>query len=159
VFAFDGDAAGRKAAWRALETSLPFVADDRRIDFLFLPREHDPDSFVREQGPAAWRALLAQTVSLSEHLLRGLAAEVDLETAEGRAALLARAAPLLRELSAPALRLQLVHRLAELAKLEAREVERYLELDRGQRPRGAGRDREQAAPLPGPVGPRPRTCE
>ena len=149
VFAFDGDAAGRKAAWRALETSLPFVADDRRIDFLFLPPEHDPDSFVREQGATAWRALLDQTVSLSEHLLRGLAAEVDLETAEGRAALLARAAPLLRELSAPALRLQLVHRLAELARLEAREVERYLDLERGQRLRGAGRERDQAGPAPG----------
>ncbi|HMS81640.1 MAG TPA: DNA primase, partial [Burkholderiaceae bacterium] len=50
VFAFDGDAAGRRAAWRALEACLPLAADTKRIDFLFLPPEHDPDSFVRERG-------------------------------------------------------------------------------------------------------------
>jgi DNA primase len=126
VFAFDGDAAGRKAAWRALEASLSQATDTRRIDFLFLPPEHDPDSFVRERGAEGFREALGAAVPLSELLLRGLAERVDLATPEGRARLLAEARPLLQELHAQALRLQLVHRLAELAQLSAAEVERYL---------------------------------
>ena len=126
VFAFDGDAAGRKAAWRALEASLSQATDTRRIEFLFLPPEHDPDSFVRERGAEGFREALGAAVPLSELLLRGLAERVDLATSEGRARLLAEARPLLQELRAQALRLQLVHRLAELAQLSAVEVERYL---------------------------------
>jgi len=144
VFAFDGDAAGRKAAWRALEASLAFADDARRIDFLFLPVEHDPDSFVRERGADAWRVMLGQSVSLSTHLLASLCSEVDRETAEGRAALLARSAPMIRQLGGPALRMQLVRQLADLARLEASEVERYLAADPSERGRRAG---ERAAPM------------
>ena len=144
VFAFDGDAAGRKAAWRALEASLAFADDARRIDFLFLPVEHDPDSFVRERGADAWRVMLGQSVSLSTHLLASLCSEVDRETAEGRAALLARSAPMIRQLAGPALRMQLVRQLADLARLEASEVERYLAADPSERGRRAG---ERAAPM------------
>ena len=144
VFAFDGDAAGRKAAWRALEASLAFADDARRIDFLFLPVEHDPDSFVRERGADAWRVMLGQSVSLSTYLLASLCSEVDRETAEGRAALLARSAPMIRQLGGPALRMQLVRQLADLARLEASEVERYLAADPSERGRRAG---ERAAPM------------
>lgn len=126
VFAFDGDAAGRKAAWRALEASLAQASDTRRIDFLFLPPEHDPDSFVRERGADGFREALAGALPLSELLLRGLSERVDLATPEGRARLLAEARPLLQPLAAQALRMQLIHRLAELAGLGAAEVERYL---------------------------------
>src|SRR5690606_38052282 len=126
VFAFDGDAAGRKAAWRALEASLPHASDTKRIDFLFLPPEHDPDSFVRERGAEGFRDALAGALPLSEWLLSGLADRVDLATSEGRARLLAEARPLLQGLGAQALRLQLIHRLAELSGLTALEVERYL---------------------------------
>ncbi|GMV00543.1 MAG: DNA primase [Burkholderiaceae bacterium] len=126
VFAFDGDAAGRKAAWRALEAALAQASDTRRIDFLFLPPEHDPDSFVRERGAAGFREALADALPLSELLLRGLAERVDLATPEGRARLLAEARPLLQTLAAQALRMQLVHRLAGLAELDATEVARYL---------------------------------
>jgi DNA primase len=126
VFAFDGDAAGRKAAWRALEASLPQASDTKRIDFLFLPPEHDPDSFVRERGAEGFREALAGALPLSELLLRGLGERVDLATPEGRARLLAEARPLLQGLAAQALRMQLIHRLAELAELGAAEVERYL---------------------------------
>jgi len=135
VFAFDGDAAGRKAAWRALEASLPHASDTKRIDFLFLPAEHDPDSFVRERGADGFREALAGALPLSELLLRGLGERVDLATPEGRARLLAEARPLLQGLGAQALRMQLVHRLAELAGLGAAEVEGYL-----GPPAPAGRD-------------------
>jgi len=126
VFAFDGDAAGRKAAWRALEASVPHASDTKRIDFLFLPPEHDPDSFVHERGADGFREALAGAPPLSEWLLNGLADRVDLATSEGRARLLAEARPLLQGLGAQALRLQLIHRLAELSGLTALEVERYL---------------------------------
>ena len=126
VFAFDGDTAGRKAAWRALGVCLPHTSDTRRIDFLFLPAEHDPDSFVREHGIEGWREVLGRSTPLSEVLLRELSGQVDLETPEGRAMLLAQARPLLADLAAPALRLQIVHRLATLAALSAAEVERFL---------------------------------
>ncbi|MBN9463352.1 MAG: DNA primase [Burkholderiales bacterium] len=126
VFAFDGDAAGRKAAWRALEASLSQASDTKRIEFLFLPSEHDPDSFVRERGAEGFREALAAAMPLSELLLGELRDRVDLDSSEGRARLLAQARPLLQALGAPALRLQLVHRLAELCGLSAGEVERYV---------------------------------
>jgi len=85
VFCFDGDAAGRKAAWRALEASLEQLADDKAVGFLFLPVEHDPDSFVRQEGGDAFRRLVAQPTTLTEFLLRSLKADMDLSTAEGRA--------------------------------------------------------------------------
>ena len=148
VFAFDGDAAGRRAAWRALGASLAHTSDTRRIDFLFLPPEHDPDSFVREHGRPAWEEMLARTVTLSELLLRELSAQTDLNSSEGRALLLAQARPLVAELAAPALRLQIVHRLAHLSELSVPEVERYLAeagrpATRGAQPQSAGARPEQ----------------
>lgn len=126
VFAFDGDAAGRKAAWRALEASVSQTEDTKRLDFLFLPPEHDPDSFVRAHGAEGFREALAGALPLSELLLRELQQRVDLATPEGRARLLAEARPLLQALAAPALRMQLVHRLGELAAVSSDEVERYV---------------------------------
>jgi len=126
VFAFDGDAAGRKAAWRALEASLSQTDDTKRIEFLFLPVEHDPDSYVRAFGADGFRQALAGALPLSELLVRELAERVDLAVPEGRARLLAEARALLHALAAPALRLQLVHRLAGLAGVSAEEVGRYV---------------------------------
>ncbi len=126
VFSFDGDAAGRKAAWRALEACLPHAQDSKRLEFLFLPPEHDPDSFVREHGEAGFQASLAKAIPLSELLVRELSAQVDLEESEGRARLLALARPLVQQLPREALRLQLVHRLAGLARISAPEFEGFL---------------------------------
>src|SRR5690606_6315934 len=105
VFAFDGDAAGRKAAWRALRNCLPHASDIKRIDFMFLPPEHDPDSFVREHGAEGFASACAQATPLSVYMLQALREGNDLDTAEGRARMLAQAAPLIAELGAPGLRL------------------------------------------------------
>jgi len=126
VFAFDGDAAGRRAAWRALEACLPQVADTKRIDFLFLPAEHDPDSFVRERGAAGFREALAVAMPLSEFLLRELSERGDLATPEGRARLQAEAKPLLQAMPAAALRMQLVQLVAQKAGVRADDLLRYL---------------------------------
>ncbi|MBI5659192.1 MAG: DNA primase [Nitrosomonadales bacterium] len=123
VFCFDGDAAGRKAAWRALENALPQLVDGKRIGFLFLPAEHDPDSFVREHGKEVFEQLLRDSQPLSGYLLRELSAQVDLGTQEGRSALLQRAKPLLAAVAAPAAGLLLRKELAALAGITQAELE------------------------------------
>jgi DNA primase len=128
VFCFDGDAAGRKAAWRALEASLEALGDDKLVGFLFLPAEHDPDSFVRTEGAEAFRRLAAQPTTLAEFLMRELKSASDLSTAEGRARLVHEAKPYLTRLAAPLLRLQLVRAVAEAAALSPSEVEAQLGL-------------------------------
>jgi DNA primase len=126
VFCFDGDAAGRKAAWRALEVSLPVLADGKLVSFLFLPAEDDPDTFVRREGRAAFAAAAAQAKPLSQFLFGELSARVDMATEEGRARFLAEAKPLLAQVEAPALSAMLRHRLAQLARLDAREIDTLL---------------------------------
>ena len=129
VFAFDGDAAGRRAAWRALEGCLPHAADTKRIDFLFLPAEHDPDSFVRAHGAEGFSAQLAATQPLSEFLLRELSSRVDLSTPEGRARLQAEARPLLLALPPAALRMQLVQALATRVGIRAEDLLQFIQPD------------------------------
>jgi DNA primase len=94
VFCFDGDKAGQKAAWRALENALPHLQDGKRIGFLFLPTEHDPDSFIREFGQEVFERQVSDAMPLSGYLLREISAELDLRTQEGRNQLLQRAKPL-----------------------------------------------------------------
>jgi DNA primase len=113
VFSFDGDAAGRRAAARALEAALPHATDLRSIRFLFLPAEHDPDSYVRELGAAAFEKAVSEAVPLSEQLLTHAAADCDMATAEGRSRMLGQARPLLEQLPDGLLREQL---LAELSR-------------------------------------------
>ncbi|WP_157269927.1 DNA primase, partial [Azohydromonas aeria] len=132
VFAFDGDAAGRRAAGRALEASLPHANDTRVFRFLFLPPEHDPDSFVREHGREAFEQAVAQAVPLSQQLQELAAQDCDLASAEGRARMLAQAKPLWSALPEGALRLQL---LGELARRGALAPEELAALWQGQ-PRG-----------------------
>jgi DNA primase len=131
VFCFDGDAAGRRAAWHALEVSLEALSDRKAIRFLFLPEEHDPDSYVRAFGREALEREVAQSQPLSAFLLATLAARADLLTLEGRSRLIAEAKPLVRRLAAPALRIQLVRALAESAAMTPQEVARLLELRDG----------------------------
>ncbi len=131
VFCFDGDAAGRRAAWRALEVSLEALSDRKTVRFLFLPAEHDPDSFVRERGFEAFEGEVKQSQPLSAFLLATLAARVDLSTLEGRSRLIADAKPLVKRIAAPALRVQIVKALAEAASMAPVETARLLEVRDG----------------------------
>ena len=128
VYCFDGDNAGRKAAWRALENSLEALPEQKSIGFVFLPETEDPDSFIRGQGTSAFEKMIAQATPLSEFLLRELASQCDMTSAEGRAKLVADAKPLLGRLQTPLLRLQLVKRLAEASGFSQQEVERLCDL-------------------------------
>jgi DNA primase len=122
VFSFDGDAAGRRAAGRALEAALPHATDLRSVKFLFLPPEHDPDSFVRERGAAAFEAAVAAAVPLSRQLVEVASQDADLGTAEGRARMLAQAKPLWLALPDGALRRQLQTELARQAQLGTEDL-------------------------------------
>ena len=123
VFSFDGDKAGQKAAWRALENALPYLQDGKRISFLFLPVEHDPDSFIREFGKDAFEQRVREAMPLSGYLLREVSAELDLRTQEGRNQLLQRAKPLLTAITAPATALLLRKEVAALAGVSQGELE------------------------------------
>jgi DNA primase len=123
VFCFDGDAAGQRAAWRALENSLPHLVDGKRMGFLFLPKEHDPDSYIREHGTEAFEQLLHDSLPLSGYLLRELSAQVDLRTQEGRSNLLEHAKPLLMAITAPTMALLLRKEIAALAGITQLELE------------------------------------
>lgn len=122
IFSFDGDAAGRKAAWRALQTCLPWIGDDVSIRFLFLPEGHDPDSYVREFGAQALRASIDEAGTLSRFLFDELAAGHDLSEAEGRAACVHQARPLFARMPAGGLRLQLEKELASMVRLTPDEL-------------------------------------
>jgi DNA primase len=129
VFCFDGDKAGRKAAWRALEQSLPVVMDGKDIRFLFLPPEDDPDTFVRRLGKDAFMAELKRAKPLSAFLFDELSSQVDIDSEEGRARLLALAKPLITQVSpatAPGLAMMLRRRLADAVGLGAIEIERLM---------------------------------
>jgi DNA primase len=138
VFCFDGDAAGRRAAWHALEVALPVLADDKAVRFMFLPEEDDPDSFVRARGQQAFQSMVAEARPLSEFLLAELRSRVDMGTADGRSRLIAEARPLLRKVAAPALQLQLLRQLAGAAELAPEELGRLTDIKvGGNRPQPA----------------------
>lgn len=128
VFCFDGDAAGRKAAWRALENALETLSDNKSIGFAFLPDTEDPDSYVRTYGQDAFQKMIREATPLSDFLLRELALRCDLSTSEGKARLIYEAKPLLQKLPTPLLRLQLVKRAAEVSGFAQAEVERLCNL-------------------------------
>jgi len=149
VFCFDGDAAGRKAAWLALEVSLPYLADNKAVRFLFLPLEHDPDSFVREKGREEFEKKLREAGPLSGFLLDELKGRADVRTAEGRSRLVHEAKPLLQKLSAPALRLQLLNSVADAAEMSQEDAARIMEIRvaRSDRP-APGQGAPRASQLP-----------
>ena len=122
VFSFDGDAAGRRAAGRALEASLSHATDTRMFRFLFLPPEHDPDTFVRELGASAFEEAVARAVPLSRQIVAGAAEGLDLATAEGRARFLANARPLWSALPEGMLKRQLLGEFASRGALPIDEL-------------------------------------
>jgi DNA primase len=132
VFSYDGDSAGRKAAWRALEVSLPLATDAKPIRFLFLPPEHDPDSYIREHGQEAFEQLVRKAPTLSEFLIAELRSQHDLNTPEGRAGFLIASKTYLEKLTAPALRIQLLREFASLAKVSTEDIEKLIQPNRPQ---------------------------
>lgn len=149
VFCFDGDRAGQKAAWRALENALPQLQDGKRIGFLFLPEEHDPDTYIREFGTEAFEEQLDDSLPLSGYLLRELTAQVDLHTQEGRSALLQKAQPLLTAITAPTTALLLRKEVAALAGVTQDELESLWAIKPVAAPRRAAPPKAKRSSLSG----------
>ena len=127
TFAFDGDNAGKKAAWRALERSIAQVTDIKSVDFLFLPQEHDPDSYIRHYGVAEFKHKLnSSALGLISFLLNQLGSEVALHTAEGKARLISLVKPYLEQIKAVALQVMLKDQLAQTVSLDPGVVESIL---------------------------------
>ena len=148
VFSFDGDAAGRRAARKALDAALPWATDTRSVKFLFLPPEHDPDSYIREHGPEGFAAYVQQAVPLSRFLVDAASADCDLTTAEGRARMAAQARPLWTTLPEGALKRQILNELADKAELDAQDLAHlWQDQTPRQRPpqRAKGSDRDAGA--------------
>ena len=118
TFCFDGDRAGRAAAWRALENALSQVREGRQIRFLFLPDGHDPDSLVGEEGRERFEARVNQAMTLSEYFLKHLSAQVDTQTVDGRARLGELARPLIERIPAGIFRELLVDELGQIVRLD-----------------------------------------
>jgi DNA primase len=147
VFSFDGDGAGRRAARKALDGALPYATDVRSIKFLFLPAEHDPDSYVREFGQEAFAEQIKQAMPLSRFLIDAASVDCDLQTAEGRARLSSQARPLWQLLPDGALKQQLLSELAQLIQLETAGLEKLWGQQAASDQRFAPRSQ---VPAPGP---------
>ena len=122
IFSFDGDEAGRRAARKALDGALPYATDVRTVKFLFLPAEHDPDSYIREFGRDAFARYVSEATPLSRFLIEAAREGCDLGSAEGRAHMAANAKPLWSQLPDGALKRQLLSELADHVQVEAREL-------------------------------------
>jgi DNA primase len=128
IFSFDGDSAGRRAARRALDACLVHASDNKIIKFLFLPPEHDPDSYVREMGAAAFEKEVQDAMPLSQFLIREVVGDNDMSTPEGRARAQFDAKPMLQALPPSSLRLQIVRSLAQVTQTTPGEIETLFEL-------------------------------
>ena len=124
VFSFDGDAAGRRAARKALDGALPFASDTRNVKFLFLPAEHDPDSFVRAHGSDAFARLVSDATPLSRFVMEVARDGCDIDTAEGRALLAAQAKPLWSSMPEGVLKTQLLNEFADAVGIGQHELQR-----------------------------------
>jgi DNA primase len=125
VFSFDGDSAGQRAAQRALEACLPLMSDDKEIRFLFLPTEHDPDSYVRAYGEAAFEKVIHEAMSISSFFFKIASEGHDLTTPEGRAHTHHAAKPLLLSMPPIALRTQILRELAIRTNTTPAELEAF----------------------------------
>ena len=148
VFSFDGDAAGQRAASKALQAALPYASDTRSVKFLFLPGGHDPDSFIRTEGAQAFAAAVAAAEPLSRFLLQTAAQDCDMSSAEGRARFAAQARPLWQQLPAGALAQQILADIAQQTHIDARELAQLWGQSRSAS--GASGTNARSAPSPGP---------
>ncbi|GDX55403.1 DNA primase [Methylophilaceae bacterium] len=132
IFCFDGDQAGKAAAWRAMMNALPSLTDKVVLKFLFLPEEHDPDSFIRAHSKEAFEAMMHDAMPLSQYLVQHLTEKNPLATQEDKVKFLNEAEPILKEISAPKLSLLLRKRFAELLHLNDKEMDQLLHVAQPQ---------------------------
>jgi DNA primase len=153
-FCFDGDRAGRTAAWRALEVALPHIREGRQVRFVFLPEGQDPDSYVQQNGAGAFEKAMDEGLALSDYLVEELAGQVDMQSVDGRARLAELARPLVGKIPGGVYKELLIGRLAESVGLAAPKLASILAKDRPKPASssvGGGLSglRHQSKPMPG----------
>ena len=153
-FCFDGDRAGREAAWRALNNALPVMREGLQIRFMFLPQGEDPDSYIRANGQDGFEAELAKSKTFSEYLFENLCANIDTSSIDGRAQLVEQARPLLSQLLPGVYRQMMMQQLAQLARMEAAEIESIFQNQTNLNQ--PGQNRATRAPLSTPNSPQDR---
>jgi len=127
ICCYDGDRAGREAAWRALETALPYMNDGRQLRFMFLPDGEDPDTLVRQEGKAAFEARMEQAMPLSSFLFDSLLPQVDLSSRDGKARLSTLALPLITQIPGETLRIYMRQALGnKLGILDDSQLEKLM---------------------------------
>lgn len=147
VFSFDGDNAGRTAAWRAAMNALAALTDSLELKFMFLPTGHDPDSYVREFGKDQFEAEVKKAMPLSQYIVKHLSEGNTLSSQEDRVRFLNKAEPILKEIKAPRLSLMMRKKIAELAQVSDEEMQSLLKLPRvGMAPKQAVK-RQSKSPL------------
>jgi DNA primase len=147
ICCYDGDRAGRDAAWRALETALPYMTDGRQLRFMFLPDGEDPDTLVRKEGKEAFEARMEQAQPLSTFLFNSLMPQVDLSTPDGRAQLSTLALPLITQVPGETLRIYLRQELGnKLGILDDSQLERLMpkQAENGASPRASAKTHNHA---------------
>ena len=147
VFCFDGDNAGRTAAWRAAINALPALTDGLKLRFLFLPKEHDPDSYVREFGKEKIEAEMQVAMPLSQYIVAHLSENNPLNSQEDKVQFLNDAEPILRQIVAPRFSLMLRKRVAELADVTEAEMQSLLKLPAANRPPAKATQKQSRAPI------------
>jgi DNA primase len=147
VFCFDGDNAGRNAAWRAAMNALPALTDGLKLRFLFLPKEHDPDSYVREYGKEQFEAEMQQAMPLSQYIVQHLSADNPLSSQEDKVKFLNDAEPILKQIQAPRYAVLLRKKIAELAQLSEQEMQAMLKLPNLNKAPAKAAQRQSRAPL------------
>ena len=129
VFCFDGDAAGQTAAWRAMMNSISAISDNARLKFLFLPKNHDPDSYIRENSKEAFELLVSEALPLTEYVIKKLTADNDLSSQDKKVKLLNEVEPILEQMKAPKLNLLFRKRIAQLVGLDIQEINNILKIN------------------------------
>ena len=147
VFCFDGDNAGRTAAWRAAMNALPALTDGLKLRFLFLPKEHDPDSYVREFGKEKIEAEMQAAMPLSQYIVQHLSEQNPLNSQEDKVQFLNEAEPILRQIVAPRFSLMLRKRIAELADVTEAEMQSLLKLPAPNRAPAKATQKQSRAPI------------
>ena len=136
VFCFDGDRAGRAAAWRALENALPQIREGRQVRFAFLPEGEDPDTYVRQHEAKGFTGALDRAMPLSDFMIEELAMQVDMESVDGRARLVELAKPLMARIPPGAYRELLNQRLADTVGLAEAKIAALLNAGQQDAARG-----------------------
>ncbi|MBT5412747.1 MAG: DNA primase [Cellvibrionales bacterium] len=134
IFCFDGDEAGRKAAYRALDTSLPVIVDGRSAKFMFLPEGEDPDTIIRKIGAKKFLELVANAMPLSEFIFESLSAEYDHNSVDGKAKLSKLVIPLINKMPGGVFKTLMIRALSKRTDLEESELKSLVESENNNQP-------------------------